>query len=320
MNKRVGCWSIVGVTLTGVALSGGTPVMAQSSVQPAASVVDLNAVKDPAAPIPMLYNVYSCKPESIKTRGINPYWEPLVPGVRHVSSRKLGTDDFRKVYTVLDETVKFDVPGFGKVEAAVIEEREILNGVLRQVSHNWYALCEENNNILSVGETSAHLKADGKSVADTEGTWKAGLSNDKGERAVVAVAIVGTPSLGAKWIFDGAPGIALGGAEVVAVNLKTVNGMLTTVKTRYYKGETIQIPLAKKVGDFTGCVQVEELSQSSDTRKPDLGDPTNKVFCPGAGLVFDTSDGVLIEHNALTDAAMKFQIDTFKLYQKSLKK
>jgi hypothetical protein len=48
------------------------------------------------------------------------------------------------------------------------------------------------------------LRADGKSVADTEGTWKAGLANDKGERAIAAVAIAGAPSLGAKWIFDGA--------------------------------------------------------------------------------------------------------------------
>ncbi len=316
MNKRVGFWAIVGAALTGLVLSGGTAVMAQSSVRPAESVVDLNAVKDPAAPIPMTYSISTCGAHSIKARGINPYWEPLIPGVKHVSWRKLGSDDFRKEYTVLDETAKFDVPGIGRLEAAVIEEREILNGVLRQVSHNWYAFCEENNNILSVGETSAHLKADGKSVADTEGTWRAGLANDKGERAIVAVAIAGTPSLGAKWIFDGAPGIALGGAEVVATGLKTVNGKLTTVKTRYYKGETIEIPLAKKVGDFSGCVQVEELSQFSDSRKPNLDDPTNKVFCPGAGLVFDTSDGVLIENNVLTDAALKFQIDAFILYNK----
>jgi hypothetical protein len=39
--------------------------------------------------------------------------------------------------------------------------------------------------IVSVGETSAHLRADGKSGADTEGPWKAGLANDKGERAIV---------------------------------------------------------------------------------------------------------------------------------------
>jgi hypothetical protein len=32
--------------------------------------------------------------------------------------------------------------------------------------------------------------------------------------------------------------------------------------------------------------------------------------------IFDTSDGVLIEHSALTDAALKFQIDTYKPYDK----
>lgn len=318
MNKRVDFWAIgVAAALTGLVLSGGTAVMAQSSVQAANQFVDLNAVKDPEAPIPMNYPISGCKGDTIKARGMNPYWEPLIPGVKHVSARKLGQDDFRKEYTVLNDTVKFDLPGLGKFEAAVIEEREILNGGLRQVSHNWYALCGENNHILSVGETSAHLKADGKSVADTEGTWKVGLTNDKGERAILAVAIVGAPSLGAKWIFDGAPGIALGGAEVVAADLKTVNGMLTTVKTRYYAGETVEIPLAKKVGDFSGCVQVEELSQDSDSRKPNLDDATNKVFCAGAGLIFDTSDGVLIENNALTDAALKFQIEAFVQYNKT---
>lgn len=318
MNKRVDFWAIgVAAALTGLVLSGGTAVMAQSSVQVANQFVDLNAVKDPAAPIPMNYSISSCKGDAIKARGVSPYWEPLIPGVKNVSWKKLGKDDFRKEYTVLDDTVKFDLPGIGKFEAAVIEEREILNGVLRQVSHNWYALCAENNNILSVGETSAHLKADGKSVADTEGTWKAGLTNDKGERAIVAVAIAGAPAQGAKWIFDGAPGIALGGAEVVAANLKTVDGKLTTVKTRYYEGETVEIPLAKKVGDFSNCVQIEELSQNSESRKPDLNDPTNKVFCAGAGLIFDTSDGVLIENNALTDAALKFQIEAFAQYSKT---
>lgn len=317
MRRRVGVWAIgmaAALTLTGLVLYGGTVVMAQSAAQP--QFIDLNAVKDPAAPIPMNYSLSSCKLESVKARGINPYWEPLIPGVKHVSWRKLGTDDFRKEYTVLDETVKIDLPGIGSAEAAVIEEREILNGVLRQVSHNWYAFCEDNGNILSVGETSAHLRADGKSVADTEGTWKAGLANDKGERAVVAVAIAGAPTLGAKWIFDGAPGIALGGAEVVAVGLNTVNGKLTTVKTKYYKGDTVEIPITKKVGEFKNCVQIEELSQHSDSRKPNIGDPTNKVFCPGAGLIFDTSDGSLIENNALTDAALKFQIDTFVQYSK----
>ena len=111
-------------------------------------------------------------------------------------------------------------------------------------------------------------------------------------------------------------GIALGGAEVVAADLKTVNGMLTTAKTRYYAGETVEIPLAKKVGDFSGCVQVEEVSQENDSRKPNLDDVTDRVFCAGAGLIFDTSDGVLIENNALTDAAMKFQIEAFGRYSK----
>jgi hypothetical protein len=125
----------------------------------------------------------------------------------------------------------------------------------------------------------------------------------------------GTVMLGSRYIFDGAPGIALGGAEIVAVGLNTTDGLLSTVPTSIggYPGEAnIIIPLAQSVGDFRGCVQIEEISQDNETRKPDLSDVTEKVWCPGVGLVYDTSDGALTESNALTDNAFIKELEKYK--------
>jgi hypothetical protein len=297
------------LTLVGLGLSGGT-VIAQSeggSVIPEEAVVDLNPNADPSAPIPMLYTQdFELQDCTFKPTGINPFYDPLIPGSTSVSEATDKVDDagnpvsFRKEYRVLDETEKFNLEGIGSFEAAVIEEREILGGKLIQISLNWYAICQETNSIYAVGEDSFELDPDTGEVISTEGTWRAGTVNELGEIAIPSLSMPGTVLLGSRYIFDGAPGVAFGGAEIVGHGLKTVDGKLTTVRTEFYDGEAdIEIPITAAVGDFSGCIQVEEISQNSETRIPDLTDVTNKVWCPGVGLVFDTSDGALVESNAL---------------------
>jgi hypothetical protein len=39
---------------------------------------------------------------------------------------------------------------------------------------------------------------------------------------------------------------------------------------------------------------------------------TEKVWCPGVGLVYDTSDGALTESNALTDDAFIKELEKYK--------
>lgn len=302
-RKKFGLGTAVVLTLIGFGLAGcggdskGTVAKSEASVIPAEPVVDLNKVRDPDAPIPMPYTQdFRLNECTMGPEGNNRFFDILKPGFKHVSYKP--EEDFRKEYTVLEETKSMDLEGIGKFEAAIIEEREFLKGgVLRQISLNWYAICEETKSVFSVGEESQHLNPD-QTVKDTEGSWQAGLVNDQGEVAVPAMQIPGTVSTGSRYIFDGAPGIALGGSEIVRQGLKTVDGKLTTVRTKYYEGEAdIPIPITKSVGELSGCIQIEEISQNSKTRVPDLGDATNKVWCPNLGLVYDTSDGSLIESN-----------------------
>lgn len=303
-RKKFGLGIAVILTLIGFGLAGcggdskkGTVAKSEASVIPAEPVVDLNKVKDPEGPIPMPYTQdFRLNECTMVPEGNNRFFDLLKPGFKHVSY--LPKEDFRKVYTVLKETKTMDLEGIGRFEAAIIEEREFeKGGVLRQISLNWYAMCKETNSVFSVGEESKHLNPD-QTVKDTEGSWQAGLVNDKGEVAVPAMQIPGTVTRGARYIFDGAPGIALGGSEIVAQGLKTVGGKLTTVRTKFYEGQAdIPIPITKSLGELSGCIQIEEISQKSDTRAPDVGDATNKVWCPNVGLVWDTSDGALIESN-----------------------
>lgn len=301
-RNRFGLGIALVLTLIGFGLAGcsgdskGEVAKSEASVIPAEPVVDLNKVKNPNAPIPMPYTQdFRLNECTMGPEGNNRFFDILKPGFKHVSY--LPEEDFRKEYTVLKETKAMDLEGIGKFEAAIIEEREFDKGVLRQVSLNWYAICKETNSVFSVGEESQHLNPD-QTVKDTEGSWQAGLVNDQGEVAVPAMQIPGTVALGSRYIFDGAPGIALGGSEIVAQGLKTSNGKLTTVPTKYYEGESdIPIPITESLGELSGCIQIEEISQKSDTRAPDLGDATNKVWCPNVGLVWDTSDGALTETN-----------------------
>ena len=87
----------------------------------------------------------------------------------------------------------------------------------------------------------------------------------------------------------------------------------TTAATDFYDGEEdIFIPITDKVGDFSGCVQVEEISQLNEAPFPlHTEEPTNKVWCPDVGLIYDTSDGALTESNA-TNGRFKEKVEDFK--------
>jgi hypothetical protein len=311
---------VIPATLLAVlaAACGGTPdvPLSEGSAIPQEAVVDISGVP------PMVYTQdFQLQDCTFKPHGINPFYDPLVPGSRSVSVAQNAVDDegnpvpFYKEYLVLSETIAFNLDGIGSFEAAVVEEKEFENGKQIQLSVNWYAICEQTNSVHSVGEDSFELDPDTGEVINTEGSWRSGTINTLGETATPSMGMPGTVMLGSRYIFDGAPGIALGGAEIVAVGLNTTDGLLSTVATSIggYPGEAdVLIPLAQSVGDFRGCVQIEEISQDNETRKPDLSDVTEKVWCPGVGLVYDTSDGALTESNALTDDAFIKELEKYK--------
>jgi hypothetical protein len=262
------------------------------------------------------FHLQDCK---WKPFGVNPYYDPLVPGFAMDSHLpgKIGEFakkpvDYTKTYRVLKEPKKLNIRGLGKLEAAVVEEKEFENGKQIQLALNWYSICQQTGAVYSLGEDSFKINPESGKSYDTEGSWLAGRVNSIGEVAIPSLAMASPPTLGSRTIFDGAPGVALGGAEVVAV-VSTQDGKLTLVPTKEgFPGQTVEIPLAKSVGDFQNCVQSQEISQDSETRRPELDDLTNKVWCPGVGLVFDTSDGVIVKSSALEDKGFQKKLAQFK--------
>jgi len=288
--------------------------VSEGNTIPQEAVVDLNKGADPPFLYTQDFDLQDC---TFNPRGYNAFHGSLEPGAYTVSelSGKIGEIaqkpiEYRKDYLILAETKKLNFKGIGELEAAIVQEREWENGKQIQVSFNWYTVCEQTGAAYSIGEDSFALNPETGEVTDTEGSWVAGYVNTLGETSIPAVAMPANPMLGARYIFDGAPGIAFGGTEIVAI-VNITDGKLTTVPTQYYVGESgIAIPFAETAGDFQGCIQIEEISQDSGTRRPDLTDVTNKVWCPGVGLIYDTSDGWLVESKVLSEDELKESTQT----------
>jgi len=294
---------------------GGFPAVSGGNVIPEQAVVDLNKGADP----PFLYTQdFELQDCTFSARGKNAFFDSLEAGAYTKSELpgKIGEIaqkeiSYRKDYLVLAETKKLNIEGIGEVEAAIVQEREYENDRQIQVSFNWYSVCEQTGSVFSLGEDSFALNPETGEVTDTEGSWLAGYINTLGEVSIPSMQVAGTAVVGSKYIFDGAPGIALGGSEIIAhVNIK--DGKLTTVPTKYYAGESdIPMPFAESAGDMT-CLQIEEISQDSGTRRPDLTDVTNKVWCPGFGLAYDTSDGWLLSATVLSQDEANKLIQTIE--------
>lgn len=86
--------------------------------------------------------------------------------------------------TVLDETK--DVDG---TEARIVEERHTENDSLVEVSSNYFAICEETNNVFYFGE-DVDMYENGEIVSH-EGAWLAGENNNR-----AGIIMPGTPLLG----------------------------------------------------------------------------------------------------------------------------
>jgi len=304
---------------------GGFPAVSEGNTIPEEAVIDLNKGADP----PFLYTAdFGLQDCTFDPRGLNAFHGSLEPGAYTVSEfeGKVGeiaqkAISYRKDYLVLPETKKLNFRGIGEIEAAIVQEREYENGKQIQLSFNWYAVCKETGAAYSIGEDSFALNPETGEVTDTEGSWVAGYVNTLGEVSIPAVAMPANPMLGARYIFDGAPGIALGGTEIVGV-VNITNGRFSIVSTPltaehgFPGGLTVDsltdifIPALESAGEVKGCIQIEEISQDSGTRRPDLVDITAKVWCRGYGLIYDTSDGALTESKVLSGTELEQAIQT----------
>ena len=72
---------------------------------------------------------WDVKGENLSPRGHNPLYFPLKPGFRYIMEKPDHPwGSFRTEVIVLDKTEKFDVPGIGKFECAVVQEEEFFAG------------------------------------------------------------------------------------------------------------------------------------------------------------------------------------------------
>lgn len=187
---------------------------------------------------------------TLTTVGKNRYFS-LQPGHRIV----LQNSREKAVITVLNETQT--VAG---VETRIVEEREEVNGELKEVSRNYFAICKEHGDVFYFGEEVDDYE-DGKIVGHSGG-WRA---DDTG--AKVGLIMPGTILLGARYYQEIAPG-ALDRAEIIDDNV--------TMKT--------------PAGTFEHCLRIEETSET----EPD--EIEYKTYAPGVGLIQD-EDLLLTEYS-----------------------
>jgi hypothetical protein len=211
---------------------------------------------------------WNLKGENIVPHGINPLYYPIVPGHKHAHERPDHPDGkYRKETVVLDTTEDFDIPGIGKFKTAVVQEQEYLDGELTQRAVNWLALDKATNNVYSFGEVNWEIK---ESKPVFAGTWRAGDPDGNGV-AEPGLLMPGTFTIGDRYIIAGSRSTAYVGSENVEAGIE----------------------IAVPAGAFKGCARVRE----QNLIKPN--EITDRVWCPGVGLVSDTSDGKLIVSNAL---------------------
>lgn len=229
---------------------------------------------------------WNLKAENLSPRGVNPWHDPLIPGHKFIMEKPDHPDGYyRKETVVLDKTEKFDLPGIGKFEAAVVQEEEFMDGKWTQQALNWYAIDKVNNNMYTFGEISWEIDENGNKIFD--GSWRAGDPDGNGV-AEAGMLMPGTPLQGAKYIFDGMESEAYGGAEVLETGLT---------------GTT-------PAGKFENCVKIREFNLRDPT------DITDKIWCAGVGIIFDTSDGKLIA----SDVVAKTDTSSFGKHHREPKK
>jgi hypothetical protein len=245
-NRNIICWGTMLLTAAAVALLP-LPVAAQDFTED--------------------FRVQDC---TWKHRGGQNVFFPLKPGRQSIIEGE--EEDDGEVVTIRVEIntlnekqrIRFEAPNGDTValKARVWEEREFEDGELVEVSRNFLAICRETGDIFYFGE-DVEVYEDGELVGHP-GEWQAGVDG-----AQPGILFPGRFLLGARYMQEIAPGVALDRAKNVAMGL--------------------EVPTP--AGNFSGCVGVLD----SNALEPDApGDP--KVYCPRVGLVMD-EDIVLIERN-----------------------
>jgi hypothetical protein len=198
------------------------------------------------------FGISKCK---LLTTGRNDYFI-LEPGYQLV----LEGGNERLQITVLNETKTI-----GGVTTRVVEEREWQGDKLKEVSRNYFAICEQTKDVFYFGEDVDNYK-DGK-VDNHKGSWLAGVNGNR-----PGLIMPGAPKSKMRYYQEIAPGVAMDRAEIVSLD------------------ETCTTP----AGTFQRCMKVKEGSAIEFWAKE------YKYHAPGIGLVRD-EDLQLVKYGFIKD-------------------
>ncbi len=185
------------------------------------------------------------------TTGSHPYF-PLWPGYSLAfEGEELDDEDelveVSAIITVLSATEMVD-----GILTRVVEEVEMEDGELVEISRNFFAQCRETGAVWYFGEDVDDYE-DGEIVGHS-GVWRAGVDG-----AQAGIQLPGTPLIGARYFQEIAPGIAEDQAEIVSLD------------------ETLTVP----AGTFDDVLKVVEGSGL------DPEDFSEKWYVQGIGLIKD---------------------------------
>lgn len=162
----------------------------------------------------------------------------------------------RVTYTILPETRMID-----GVEVRPMQSREELDGQVKEITLDYFAISKKTNNVYYFGE-DVDIYKDGK-IVDHEGTW---ISGKNGARYGLMVPAV--PLLGARHYQEIAPGVARDRVEVMSLT------------------EVVETP----AGHFKDVMKQEE------TNPEEPGHIDYKYYAPGMGMVKEEGNMLLVEH------------------------
>ena len=179
----------------------------------------------------------------------NTYWKLEIGWRLSLVGEEEG-EEIRVNITVLDDTENITIGG-RNITTRVVEEKEIEDGELIEISYNYYAICNETKDIVYFGELSIEYEDD--VAVGTGGSWRAEGLNKPG------ILMPGVFVVGDRYWQEYAPEEAMDRGENIGIN----RNFLTSI------------------GLFNSCVIVED----SNFLEPPRGE--YKVYAPEIGMIAD---------------------------------
>jgi len=192
--------------------------------------------------------------EGFSSTGSNPYFV-LEPGHQLILEGEEKKHVIHVTITVLDEEKTISTTEVGDVVTRVVEETESKDGLMSEVSRNYFAICNRTNSVFYFGEDVDIYDKTGTTVVSHEGAWLAGVDD-----ARPGIVMPGVILLGGKYFQEVAPGVAMDRAEIISIK------------------EVVETPK----GTFENCLKTRETTPLEPGKE-------FKFYAPGIGIIKDAN-------------------------------